>query len=390
MNFIMISPYFPDNYSKFCTALRKKGAKVLGIGNEAYDALSSQLKEDLTEYYRVNDLENYDEVYKACAYFAHKFGRIDRIESNNEHWLETDARLRTDFNVKGLKSEELMVMKHKSQMKDVFEGAGVKVAPGMLLKKPEDAKDFIDRHGYPVVVKPDCGVGASGTFKLNNPLDLENFLANEKGTAYFMESFVKGRIITYDGLTDQDGNIVFYSSMIFSVGIMEAVNEDLDSTYYIPRELPKNILEAGASSVKAFGLKERFFHLEFFLTEEKEVYALEINVRPPGGWTVDMFNFANDMDIFREYANVVTENRFTAKITRPYNCFYFGRKDSCSYSATQDDIIRHFGDKIVYHGPVATVFSSVLGNYGMIARTESLEEGFRMMSFAMEKRRTGS
>ena len=27
------------------------------------------------------------------------FGRIDWLESNNEYWLERDARLRTDFNI---------------------------------------------------------------------------------------------------------------------------------------------------------------------------------------------------------------------------------------------------------------------------------------------------
>ena len=34
------------------------------------------------------------------AFFAFKYGRIDWLESNNEYWLEKDARLRTDFNIK--------------------------------------------------------------------------------------------------------------------------------------------------------------------------------------------------------------------------------------------------------------------------------------------------
>lgn len=387
MNFIMLSPHFPPNYSKFCTALRKKSVNVLGIGDEPYDSLSPELKKDLTEYYKVDDLEEYDKVYRACGYFAHKYGRIDRIESNNEHWLEADARLRTDFNVTGLKSQELVVMKHKSRMKEVFEKAGINVAPGILVKKPEDAAAFIAEHGFPVVVKPDCGVGAAGTFKLNSQEDLDNFLTMERDVEYFMESYVKGEIITYDGLTDRDGKIVFHSSMVFSGGIMEAVNNNLDLTYYIPRKLPEKIVKAGESSVKAFGLKERFFHVEFFLTEEKEVYALEINIRPPGGWTVDMFNYANEMDIFHQYANVITENRFTAEITRPYNCFYLGRKDSYVYTATPEEVAQRFGDRIVYHSPIESIFSAAIGNYGIVARTRSLEEGFEILKYAMEKQR---
>lgn len=385
MNFIIISPYFPANFTKFCTALRMKGVTVLGIGNEPYEGLPWELKSDLTEYYKVDDLEDYDQVYRACGFFAHKYGRIDRIESNNEHWLETDARLRTDFNVKGLKSDELAVMKHKSRMKGIFDKAGVKVAPGVVVRKPEDAVAFVAKHGYPVVAKPDNGVGAAGTFKLCCQSDLDAFLAADIDTEYFMETFVKGQIVTYDGLTDQDGNIVFHSSMIFSGGIMEAVNENLDMSYYIPRVLPERIVQAGERSVKAFGLKERFFHVEFFLTDADEVYALEINIRPPGGLTVDMFNYANDMDIFQQYANVVTENRFTAEVTRPYNCFYLGRKDSYTYKVTPEEVAMKFGDKIVYHSPIASIFSAAIGNYGFVARTASLEEGFGIIDYAMEK-----
>jgi len=41
-------------------------------------------------------------------------------------------------------------------------------------------------------------------------------------------------------------------------------------------------------------------------------------MRPPGGMTTDMFNYANDIDIYREWAHVVVYNRFTAQYTRPY------------------------------------------------------------------------
>ena len=98
-NFIFISPNFPENYWKFCRELKNNGLRVLGIGDCPYDMLSHRLKASLDEYYKVSSLENYDEVYRAVAFFAFKYGRIDFLESNNEYWLERDARLRTDFNI---------------------------------------------------------------------------------------------------------------------------------------------------------------------------------------------------------------------------------------------------------------------------------------------------
>lgn len=92
MNFIFISPQFPSNYWQFCSALRKNGINVLGISDAPYESLDPRLKEALTEYYKVDDMEDYDQMYRAVAFLAFRHGRIDWIESNNEYWLGQDAR----------------------------------------------------------------------------------------------------------------------------------------------------------------------------------------------------------------------------------------------------------------------------------------------------------
>lgn len=95
MNYIAISPMFPKSYWNFCDRLKQNGVTVLGIGDVAYDQLMDELKQSLTEYYYVKDMKNYDDMMRAVAYFIHKYGRIDWLESNNEYWLEQDAMLRT-------------------------------------------------------------------------------------------------------------------------------------------------------------------------------------------------------------------------------------------------------------------------------------------------------
>ena len=90
MNFIFISPAFPKNYYHFCEALKKNGVRVLGIGDTPYQELSSDVIKSLDEYYKVNSLESYDEVYRAVAYFAFKYGKIDWLESNNEYSIYTN------------------------------------------------------------------------------------------------------------------------------------------------------------------------------------------------------------------------------------------------------------------------------------------------------------
>ena len=163
-NAIFMSPNFPENYWQFCHELAYNGVNVLGIGDEAYDRLLPELRDCLTEYYLVGSMENYDEVYRAVAFFAFKYGRIDFLESNNEYWLEQDAALRTDFNIPdGFRNEDIPRIKFKSGMKEYYRRAGVPTARWHMADDLAGCRAFIDEVGYPVIAKPDNGVGANGT-----------------------------------------------------------------------------------------------------------------------------------------------------------------------------------------------------------------------------------
>lgn len=176
MNFVFISPNFPTHYSRFCTCLRKNGVNVLGVGDAPYDSLSQELKQALTEYYRVDSMENYDQMIRAMGYFTGRYGKLDWVESNNEYWLELDAALRTDFNITtGLKSDEIAKFRHKSAMKEFYQKAGVPAARYAMVTDLEAGLAFVKEAGYPVVVKPDGGVGAEATYKLRDERDMRRF-----------------------------------------------------------------------------------------------------------------------------------------------------------------------------------------------------------------------
>ena len=128
-NVIFISPNFPTNYWQFCRELRNNGMNVLGIGDQPYDELSRELRDSLNEYYRVDSLEDYDAVYRGVAFFIHRYGRVDWLESNNEYWLERDAALRTDFHItSGFQTEDMPRIKYKSGMKEFYRAAGIPTA----------------------------------------------------------------------------------------------------------------------------------------------------------------------------------------------------------------------------------------------------------------------
>jgi len=385
MNFISFSPHFPPNYYPFCTNLRKQGVNVLGLADASYSELRPELKVALTEYYRVSNPHNYDELVRALGYFTHRYGKIDRLESHNEYWLESDARLRTDFNIPGFHMVDMAKVKRKSEMKKMFIKASISVARGRVVNTLRQAKNLAEEIGFPLIAKPDIGVGANQTYKLHNYVELEKFVATKPPIDYIFEEFIQGRVETFDGLVDQSGKVVFFSSMVYNEGVMELVNEGLDFWYHTLRVIPVDLEEAGMRLVAVYGLRERFFHFEFFRTPDGRLVGLEVNMRTPGGLTTDMWNYANDIDVYYEYANIVVRNRFEANVARPYYCAYIGRRLGKNYAHSHDEVLVNFKSSLVHNEPISGIFAAAIGDYGYLVRSPDLEELIKIARWVLQK-----
>jgi hypothetical protein len=374
LNVLFLSPHFPLNFWQFVARLRDVGATALAIADEPWERLRPELRGALSEYYRVADMHRYEDMVRGLGFLTFRHGKIDRIDSMSEYWLSTEARLREDFNVWGLRPAELEVIQRKTGMKGLFARAGVPAAPAHLVRTSEGAREFVRKVGFPLVAKPDIGVGASRTWKLETGADLESFLGTRPAIDYILEGFVEGDIVTYDGLADRDGHVVFDASLRYSRGIMEVVNEDADVWYHAAREIESDLVDAGRRLVRSFDIRERFFHIEFFRRPDGSLVALEVNVRPPGGMTVDMWNYQNDADIYRTWADVVVHGKVMERFERPWCVAYVGRKDRFRYALSLPDVLSRFGPLLVHHEPVNDVFSAAIGNYGFILRSPHLDD----------------
>lgn len=383
-NFVFISPNFPTNYWMFCRELKNNGINVLGIGDQPYDELSNDLKESLNEYYKVSSLENYDEVYRAVAFFIFKHGRIDWLESNNEYWLEKDAQLRTDFNItSGFQVSDMTRIKYKSKMKEFYQKAGIPVARYHLVDNLENCLAFTKEVGYPVVVKPDNGVGSSHTYKLKSDKELKNFFEHDlDDTTYIMEEFIDAEINSYDAIIDSNGEPIFETGNVTPVSIMDVVNDNESSIYHIVKNLPKDTRDAGRATVKSFGVKSRFVHFEFFrllkdhkgLGKKGDIMALEVNMRPCGGFTPDMINYAHSTNVYKIWADMIAFDKSTVEGGEDAYCAFVGLRDNRDYVMGHEEIMKKYGDKMKLVTRMPDALADAMGNQIYIAICKTKKE----------------
>jgi hypothetical protein len=386
MNFVYFSPHFPTNGADFCAGLKKAGATVLGIGDAPYDSLSSKLRNALTEYYRIADMEDYDQTLRAIGHFIHRYGRIDRFESLNEHWLELEAGIRTDFNIFGTKLDFVKNLKRKSRMRAFFRKSGVETIPQRKCSDRTGALTFIRRVGYPVVVKPDSGSGASHTYKIANSRELDAFFrAKPDGVTFVMEKFVDGMVVTYDGLVNRDGEVVLSASHRYDQSVMDVVNRDHHMSYVCRPTVDPAIEEAGRKILKAFDVRERFFHIELFETKDGHVIALEVNMRPPGAWMTDAINYTYDINVYAEWANMVVNCTTGGPFTGKYFTAYASRKRHIRYRHDHKAVLAAHGDKILHHYAIEEVFSRAMGNYAYQLRSKNLDEVRQAVTYIHEE-----
>ena len=383
-NVIFISPNFPENYWQFCRALHSNGMNVLGIGDCPYDDLLPGLKEALTEYYKVNSLENYDEVFRAVAFLSFKYGKIDWLESNNEYWLEQDARLRADFNIRsGFQPSDIPRIKYKSKMKRYYEKAGIPVARYALATSLKKSLDFAKKVGYPIIAKPDNGVGASHTYKLSNEDELKEFYeSKEDNIPYILEEFIDGVITSYDAIVDSGGTPIFEAGNITPISIMDIVNYGENCRFYIVKDLPEDVIDIGRRTLESFRVKSRFIHFEYFrllsdhkgLGKKGDLMALEVNMRPSGGVTPDMINFARETDVYQIWADMIAFDKSSQSVGAHHFVGFAGLRDGYDFVLKDEDVRKKYADHLKMAQRVPEALSGAMGNMLYLGSFDTQEE----------------
>jgi len=325
MHVIFVEPVFPANQTQFVRALHAVGARVTGIGERPKDALTEDLRQWMIHYEQVgsvcNEGEMIDAVRRVQGHLA-----VDRLEATVEAHVLPAARIREACGIPGTSVETTWACRDKPTMKDVLRKAGIPTAQSTGAGTPEEAREFAARVGYPLILKPRGGAGASGTYKVENDDELERAIHASglaAGQSVAVEEFVEGHEGFYDTVT-VDGKVTHDFVTHYFPNVLEAMRTRWISPQFVVTnrvdtvEDYGQVRELGKRVIEALGIGTSATHMEWFFGPKGLKFS-EIGCRPPGVGAWDLYCAANEMDLYAEWALAVCHGRTARTPSRRYS-----------------------------------------------------------------------
>jgi len=306
----------------FVRGLAEVGARVYGVGDQPSSALPAAARQGLTDYLQVRWGDD-DRVIAAVRDWL-RGKSIDRVESMWETQMLLAARLREAFSVPGMTVAETLPFRDKETMKSVVERAGLRVPRHGRATTSSEAREVIERVGYPAIVKPIAGAGSKHTYRCDDQEDFEGALQRTRQISELsIEEYVDGEELTFDTVC-AEGRVLYDNVAWYRPKPLEmAQNPWISMQNVVLRDtsipLAKAGVELGRRVLEALGFRTGFTHMEWFLTPDGEAVFGEIGARAAGARLVHAMNYACDLDLFRGWADAVCNGNLGQQITRKYN-----------------------------------------------------------------------
>jgi biotin carboxylase len=322
MNVLMLSPGFPPEQPLFTRGLAEVGVRVIGLGDQPEGALPEVARKSLASYVQVRSLTNEASLMEEVRGIARRVP-IDRVLCLWEPVMIAAARLREMLGVPGLTVEQTIPFRDKEVMKRTLDAAGIRTPRHGNATTSQQVREHAERIGYPLIVKPIAGAGSRDTYKVEGAAELDRIIPLVRHVEEVsVEEFVDGEDYTFDTICVEGElkyfNIAFYRPRALVarehhwISQQTICRKDVDGRHVAQGR------EMGFAVLKALNFRTGFTHMEWYRKPDGEAVFGEIAARAPGVRTVDLMNYACDLDLFTGWAEASCRASFSQPVHRKY------------------------------------------------------------------------
>jgi formate-dependent phosphoribosylglycinamide formyltransferase (GAR transformylase) len=324
MNVVFVEPFFPANQRQFARALAEAGATVIGIGEYGAESFDDQLKGWLDHYERVSSVTDVEAMTRAVRWVQDRLW-VDRLEATIEAHTTAAAEVREACTIPGTSVRTAWLCRDKPSMKEALRSVGVPTAASAAVSSAAEALSFAEATGFPLILKPRSGAGASGTVRVDDMAGLEEALGVFGGQgveSIAVEEFIEGHEGFYDTIT-VNGQVALDFVSHYFPNVLEAMRTRWISPQFVSTNridtAPEyaELRDMGQRVITALGIETSATHMEWFFGPKGLKFS-EIGCRPPGVGAWDLYSAGNEIDLYREWANAIVGGGTSAAPSRRY------------------------------------------------------------------------
>lgn len=322
---VFVAPRFLENTNRYVRAFAELDSVVLSVVSmDAAEAIPPSLRPRIAGHYRISDVMDAAQLAQAVRAIGASIGRVDRLAGVLEQLQLPMAEVRDALGIDGLTGEIARNFRDKDRMKEVLRAHGVPVAQSTLARSVSEIRTFIDRVGFPVIVKPQAGLGSRATHRIEDERDLAALAPPTAAQPLQVEEFVRAREHTCETVTVR-GEAVWRSGTRYFPSPLEVLETPwIQYSVLLPREAddptwtkfhPTN----GAALSALFGDRAgtaagtALTHMEWFLREDGTCLVNEVGARPPGVHIMPLMSLAHGTDLFSDWARLMALDEFTPR-----------------------------------------------------------------------------
>ncbi len=322
---VFIAPRFLETTNRYVKSfIDLDGVSLSVVSSDPATSLPAALAPRVAGHYRIDNCLDSEQLATAVDAISRSVGKVDRLAGALEELQLPLAEVRDIVGIEGLDAETARNFRDKDRMKQVLRSKGVPVASSTLATSRREIAAFIGRVGYPVIVKPQAGLGSRATYRIEDADDLAALADPTPAHPLQVEEFVRAREHTCETVTI-NGKAVWHSGTRYFPSPLEVLetpwvqycvllpreSDDATWTKFHPINTAALTALFGARATTAAGTA--LTHMEWFLREDGTAMVNEVGVRPPGVQIMPLMGITHDTDMFADWARLVALDQFTPR-----------------------------------------------------------------------------
>ncbi|MDR0227326.1 MAG: ATP-grasp domain-containing protein [Burkholderiaceae bacterium] len=222
--------------------------------------------------------------------------------------------------IRATSARAIALARDKAQCRDRLRQHGIAQLPSRRVATPEQACQFAQEHGFPLILKPNSGLASMLVQRVDSERQIHAYFADlaqahahipeavqeniELRDSIIVERYVAGDLYSVEAAVTAQGT----HCLVLSRRKRDSLNDAIELGSTMPGTTDEAVIQRAYAYVtdilSALGMDRGIFHVELIIGEDAIPHLVEVNPRLMGGTSPSLYNLASGRNVFEDLVHI--------------------------------------------------------------------------------------